>query len=107
MSGEESKSGFRPPDLEKAWSQITDFQQHVEIAGLMTMAPASDDPEVARPTFRGLHELQQRLAEADATHGMQLKYLSMGMSGDHKIAIEQGSTMVRIGSSIFGARNYN
>ncbi len=66
----------------------------------MTMAPLADDPELARPTFRGLRELRDRLA-ARPLHGLTLPHLSMGMSGDFEVAIEEGATLVRIGSALW------
>ncbi len=106
VSGEESKSGFRPDDLCAAWSQITDFQQHVDLSGLMTMAPATEDPEAARPTFSGLASLRDKLMGLDITAecGIKLSELSMGMSGDFETAIEFGATEVRVGSAVFGER---
>lgn len=73
------------------------------IEGLMGMASLTDDKEQIRQEFRGLKELFDQLK----AEGMSLHTLSMGMSGDYPIALEEGSTMVRIGSSIFGARNYS
>jgi uncharacterized pyridoxal phosphate-containing UPF0001 family protein len=67
----------------------------------MTMAPYSDNPEEARPVFRALRELRDELQQA---HGVELPELSMGMSGDFEPAIEEGATLVRVGSSIFGER---
>jgi uncharacterized pyridoxal phosphate-containing UPF0001 family protein len=67
----------------------------------MTMAPYSENPEEARPVFRALRELRDELQSA---HGHPLPELSMGMSGDFEPAVEEGATLVRVGSSIFGAR---
>ena len=99
VSGEESKDGFLPADLESNWVGILDLQ-HVEIQGLMTMAPHSDDAESARPVFRELRDFRDRLAAKSAGQ-LSLPELSMGMSGDFKIAIEEGATLIRIGSRIF------
>ena len=73
----------------------------LEIAGLMTMAPLAPEPEHSRPYFRQLRQLRDRL-QGDA--GVGLPHLSMGMSGDYAIAIEEGATLVRVGSAIFGTR---
>ena len=92
-------SGIAADDLLVQWRSIT-AHQHVEIAGLMTMAPLVDDPERARPTFRGLRQLRDELRQrtGDAT---LLPELSMGMSNDFEVAIEEGATLYRIGSLLF------
>ena len=103
ISGEESKSGFSAKQLNDEWHDIVACHDDAEIVGLMTMAPASDNPEDSRNTFRGLADLRSRLsstAEATAA-GISLPELSMGMSGDFKVAIEEGATLVRIGSRLF------
>ncbi|MCP4639610.1 MAG: YggS family pyridoxal phosphate-dependent enzyme [bacterium] len=91
VSGEESKHGFTATALPSALDRIRSLE-YIEVKGLMTMAPFVDDPEEARPVFAGL----RALAEA---HG--LTELSMGMSNDFEIAIEEGATQVRIGSLLF------
>ena len=72
----------------------------------MTMAPDSDDEAEVRSVFRGLKEAFENI-KAMSIEGVEMKELSMGMSGDYQIAIEEGSTIVRVGTSIFGKRNYN
>jgi PLP dependent protein len=99
VSGEETKDGFRPTELSSNWQEILDLQ-HVNIQGLMTMAPQSDNAESTRPFFRKLRELRDELAAASAG-GLVLPELSMGMSGDFETAIEEGATLIRIGSRIF------
>lgn len=99
VSGEESKDGFSPADVESNWAEILDLQ-HVDIQGLMTMAPHSDDAESARPFFKQLRGFRDRLA-AKSGGRLLLPELSMGMSGDFEIAIEEGATLIRIGSRIF------
>ncbi|MDG1896421.1 MAG: YggS family pyridoxal phosphate-dependent enzyme [Fuerstiella sp.] len=103
VSAEESKSGFTPDDLIKSWTDVIVCHKAVEITGLMTMAPASDDPEDARPGFRALAEFRDRLRSNDAAQrdGLTLPELSMGMSSDFAVAIEEGSTLVRIGRRLF------
>jgi hypothetical protein len=96
VSGEASKDGFTPSLLAAEWPSLCKLR-NVEIAGLMTMAPFSEDPEDARPTFERLRELRDRLAR-DLP---QLRELSMGMSGDFEVAIEEGATLVRVGTSLF------
>ena len=100
VSGEETKHGFTPDELRKEFAALIKLP-HLRIRGLMTMAPYSDNPEDARPVFRALRELRDELQSA---HGRPLPELSMGMSGDFEPAIAEGATLVRIGSSIFGAR---
>jgi pyridoxal phosphate enzyme (YggS family) len=94
LSEEESKSGCAPTDLA---ALVTDLrsQSHLRLLGLMTMPPWSEEAELSRPYFRRLRELA-------AEHG--LKHLSMGMSHDLEVAIEEGATEVRIGTALFGPR---
>lgn len=99
VSGESSKAGFAPAELEREYAQFIGLE-HVELSGLMTMAPLSDDPESARPTFRGLRELRGRLLET-VSGGPALEELSMGMSHDFEVAIEEGATSIRIGSLLY------
>jgi len=103
MSQETTKSGFTPEELRGDWSKLAFFSEAVQIDGFMTMAAESDDPENARPTFRSLRTLRDELQQTDASQnaGLTLRELSMGMSGDFVPAIEEGATMVRIGSRIF------
>jgi pyridoxal phosphate enzyme (YggS family) len=77
--------------------------QHISIKGLMTMPPFSDDPEDSRPYFRKLRELGTEI-EKEKIAGVSMNELSMGMSGDFEIAVEEGATMVRVGTAIFGER---
>ncbi|MFN8855388.1 MAG: YggS family pyridoxal phosphate-dependent enzyme [Planctomycetaceae bacterium] len=99
VAGEAQKHGFAPTELETRFEQLAS-QPHLEIQGLMTMAPFADDPELARPTFRGLRNLRDRLA-ARSLPGLTLPHLSMGMSGDFEVAIEEGATLVRVGSALW------
>lgn len=99
VSGEASKQGFAADDLLVQWRSIT-AHQHVEIAGLMTMAPLVDDPEQARRTFRGLRQLRDQLRQRTGNPTL-LSELSMGMSNDFEVAIEEGATLYRIGSLLF------
>lgn len=78
----------------------------VKVKGLMTIVPEVDDPEQSRPHFRRLRELAEEI-DAAGIPGVEMCELSMGMTGDFAVAIEEGATMVRIGSAIFGARNYD
>lgn len=100
VSGEESKHGFTPDELRAQLESLLQLP-HLRIRGLMTMAPYSEHAEDARPVFRALRELRDELR---GSHGNPLPELSMGMSGDFEPAIEEGATLVRVGSSIFGER---
>jgi hypothetical protein len=100
VSGEEQKAGCAPVDADALVRQIMAVPG-LSCDGLMTMAPLVDNVEDTRSTFRGLRELRDRLREST---GLSLPVLSMGMSNDFEIAIEEGATHVRIGRSIFGER---
>lgn len=99
VSGEASKDGLPIAELTSQWDALQAVP-NVDIAGLMTMAPLADDPEAARPVFRALRQLRDNLAARAAPH-VKLTELSMGMSGDFVVAIEEGATLVRIGSRLF------
>ena len=104
VGGEEAKSGIAPDSLELE-SILTQAPQwpNLRVRGLMTVPPYTEDPEGARPYFRQLRELRGRLA-ARNSQSVSLDVLSMGMSHDFEVAIEEGSTCVRIGTAIFGVR---
>jgi len=97
-AGEASKSGVAPADVEQL---IEASRAAVEIRGLMTIPPPSADPEDAREHFASLRKLRDRLA---ATTGLALSELSMGMTDDFEVAIEEGATIVRVGRAVFGER---
>lgn len=99
VTGEATKYGFTPDELRSGWPTVRACQ-NVEIAGLMTMAPAADDPELARPAFQQLRALRDEL-QSTAPASLTLPHLSMGMTGDFEVAIEEGATFVRIGSALF------
>lgn len=96
VSGEESKTGFRPQETRSALFAAGEMP-HLRVLGLMTMAPLGGEPEQSRPVFRGLRELRDRLAR----EGMSLPDLSMGMTQDYAVAIEEGATLIRVGSALF------
>lgn len=98
VSGEASKSGMSPDELRASWDELVACQ-NVSIQGLMTMAPLTDDVEVVRRTFAGLRELRDELRERK--NGESLNHLSMGMSSDYEIALQEGATLIRLGSTIF------
>lgn len=102
VSGEASKFGA-PPEALPSLIEALEKAEHLRGEGLMTIAPETDDPEEARPYFARLRELMTRIT---ATAHFTPRHLSMGMSGDFEVAIAEGATLVRVGSAIFGARDY-
>ena len=100
VAGEGSKFGFSPDRLLAELAAMNRLRK-IEIHGLMTMAPWTPEPEKVRPIFRRLHELKRSCEEI---LGAPLPHLSMGMSGDFEIAIEEGATIIRIGTALFGPR---
>jgi len=102
VAGEGTKGGFGFNDMREAMDQI-DRLPHLAIRGLMTLPPFSDHPDEARPYFAELRQLRDSLAQCNLTHG-KVKELSMGMSHDYQVAIEEGATIVRVGTAIFGKR---
>ena len=102
ISGEKSKSGIAPEELIGLLVQASQLP-HLNICGLMTIPPFGDSPEESRPYFRALRELRDVINRA-AIPGVRLHELSMGMSDDFEVAIEEGATMIRVGSALFGAR---
>ena len=101
VSGEKSKSGMRPEDVEPTLRHIMDECPRITVEGLMTMAPFSENPEDARPYFRSLRELRDAM---ETKLGIGLPRLSMGMSGDYEVAVEEGATWLRLGTILFGER---
>ncbi len=101
-SPEETKHGVEVEGLEALVQKVLQLE-HLNLEGLMTIAPYSEDPEAARPYFRSLRELRDQVEERC---GVPIRHLSMGMSGDFEVAIQEGATMVRIGTAIFGPRPY-
>jgi hypothetical protein len=98
--GETSKFGYRPEQLLAELSRLNALPR-LEIHGLMTVPPWTPDPEKVRPVFRALRELKER---CEQILGAPLPHLSMGMTGDFEVAIEEGATMVRLGTALFGVR---
>ena len=103
LSQEETKTGLAPnsPELTELLERMPDLS-HLQLKGLMAVAPLDENPETARQCFRRLSELRNQLTTQYPK--LDFSELSMGMSGDFEIAIEEGSTQVRIGTAIFGAR---
>jgi len=104
-SGEEGqKAGVMPEDAVSLVKEIAGLE-NVKVRGLMTMGPFAGDPEEARPYFRRTREIFEELTHT-AVPGTEMRVLSMGMSNSYKVAVEEGATHVRIGTRIFGERNY-
>ncbi|MCR5675844.1 MAG: YggS family pyridoxal phosphate-dependent enzyme [Lachnospiraceae bacterium] len=104
MAAEETKFGLTP-DETPAFVKSLQELPHLNVRGLMTIAPYTEDPETNRPYFRGLRELLTSI-NTGLPQDKQMDILSMGMTGDYMVAIEEGATMVRVGTGIFGERNY-
>lgn len=104
ISGEESKHGLKAEEMEAA-VELAKMLPHLRVVGLMCMAPNYEDVEMTRPVFHKAHEMWENL-KTYFPDG-QISILSMGMTHDFEIAIEEGATMVRIGTAIFGERQYH
>jgi len=104
LSGEATKSGAAEEEL-TALLEAFEGCTHVRCVGLMTMPPFFDDPQRARPIFAALRRLRDDASATARTH-VDLHHLSMGMSGDFEVAVEEGATLVRVGTAIMGPRNY-
>ena len=104
MAEEESKFGFKADEVMAAVEEISKLK-HIRIEGLMTIAPFVPDPEDNRKYFAGLKQLSVDIRKKNVNN-VNMSMLSMGMTNDFEVAIEEGATMVRIGTAIFGKRNY-
>ncbi|MGQ9687899.1 MAG: YggS family pyridoxal phosphate-dependent enzyme [Desulfobaccales bacterium] len=102
LAGEATKSGAAPEEVPELLRKISQLP-HLQVLGLMTMPPWFPDPEEARPYFRALRELRDRLRRLKVVEG-ELPELSMGMTSDFEVAVAEGATLVRLGTAIFGAR---
>ena len=106
ISKEETKHGLYKDDVVEFIKMVSEKYKNIKIKGLMTMAPFIEDEDEIRGVFKGLKDLSKQIKELNIPNvGMDV--LSMGMSHDYEIAIEEGATIVRVGTSIFGERNYN
>ncbi len=103
VAAEPTKHGVAPDELLDFVRETAELPG-LRIEGLMTMAPYAEDPETVRPVFRRLRELSEQVADA-GFEGVRMQCLSMGMSNDFEVAVEEGSTLVRIGTALFGVRN--
>lgn len=102
---ENSKFGIAPEETKELVQEISELE-NVKIKGLMTIAPFVEDPEENREIFRGMKELSVDIARENIDN-VEMEVLSMGMTNDYIVAVEEGSTMVRVGTGIFGARDYS
>ena len=100
---EEQKSGVLPEHCENLLNQLTDFE-HLKVRGLMTMPPYFTDPEKTRPFFKEMRDLAEYLGSVKLIGVDEPVELSMGMSTDFEVAIEEGATVIRLGTALFGAR---
>ena len=105
VAQEESKFGLKTEEVLPFIEKIANFE-HIKVCGLMTIAPFVDNPEENRHIFANLHKLSVDINEKNIDN-VYVNILSMGMTNDYEVAIEEGATMVRVGTGIFGARNYN
>ena len=105
LAKEESKTGVEIENLEKLIDTVIGLD-NLKLCGLMMIAPNYEDVEMCRPLFKQMYELFQNLKSRDLNKS-DIKYLSMGMTHDYKIAVEEGANMVRVGTAIFGQREYN
>ncbi len=103
VAGEATKFGASPDAVPRLFEAAARLQA-ARVVGLMTLPPVPQTPEDARPWFRQVRDLRQRWLESGVPRTM-LRELSMGMSGDFEVAIQEGATMVRVGTAIFGSRH--
>lgn len=104
VAEEETKFGVKPDEVLSLAEQIAGFP-HVHICGLMTIAPYVEDPELNRTIFRKLKKISVDI-EGKNINNINMNVLSMGMTGDYEVAVQEGATMVRVGTGIFGERQY-
>lgn len=105
VGGDPNKAGVTPEDTERLLTEINELE-NLRVVGLMTMPPLTDTAEEARPFFKALRELSEELQSRKLFRNVDEVQLSMGMSGDYHVAIEEGATIIRIGTAIFGQRQY-
>lgn len=105
VANEETKFGLREDETINIVKEISKLP-NIKIKGLMTIAPYTDNPESNRKYFRELKQLSLKIDSLNIP-GVEMKELSMGMTGDYEVAVEEGATLVRVGTGIFGNRNYN
>lgn len=103
VAGEDTKFGLPSSEVMEFLSQVTSLK-NIAVRGLMTIAPYVDNPEDVRPVFRALHDLAGEIKNKNAD--IKMEFLSMGMTNDFEVAVEEGANILRIGSALFGPRNY-
>ena len=104
VAEEESKFGLKVDEVEQVVDEIAKFS-HIKVCGLMTIAPFVENPEENRPYFRRLRNLSVDIGGKNVDN-VTMSILSMGMTNDYEVAVEEGATMVRVGTGLFGARDY-
>ncbi len=102
VAGEESKFGFAPEEVIHNLQMIREFS-HIRVCGLMTIAPFVENSEQNRPVFKKLFQLYVDIKHKNIDN-VNMSVLSMGMTGDYEVAVEEGATMIRVGTGIFGVR---
>lgn len=107
IANEETKFGFSEEEVINLITNYYPSYSHIQIMGLMGMATFTDNQEQIKEEFRGLKNLFEKIKGMRLPSQVQMKELSIGMSADYKIAVEEGSTLVRVGTAIFGERKYN
>ncbi len=105
VAGEETKYGFSPDEVSEAVNKIS-LLKNLRVKGLMTIAPYVTNPEENRPVFAALRKISVDIGSKNIDN-VSMDILSMGMSGDYEVAIEEGATIVRVGTALFGARDYD
>jgi pyridoxal phosphate enzyme (YggS family) len=105
ISYEDTKSGVDPGEAKRFVESLSSYG-NLEVLGLMAIARPTPDPEEVRPEFRRMKQIYDSISHAVAKPNVHMEYLSMGMSGDFEVAVEEGSNMVRVGTAIFGERQY-
>lgn len=104
IAGEKTKYGINPEELPDMLKQIAEFP-NLQVGGIMTMEPYSDDPENSRPYFKRMKQLFNEVKSLDIAN-LNMNILSMGMSNSYQVAVEEGSNMIRVGTKLFGPRQY-
>ncbi len=103
VSGEKTKGGVAPSEAKDFLGSLNEFA-HLQVQGLMTMAPEFDDTEEARPIFKAMRRLFDTI-KRQKYNQVEMRYLSMGMTQDFEVAIEEGANIIRVGRAVFGPRN--
>jgi pyridoxal phosphate enzyme (YggS family) len=105
IAGEDTKFGIKPEEAEELIREISELE-NVKVSGLMTIAPNVANPEENRAYFKAMKDLFVDISSKNIDN-VEMKVLSMGMTNDYTVAVEEGATMIRVGTGIFGARDYS